>query len=304
MLLRCGPQAGDPVGRVESSLAGYRNKLYSTYEVLRASLAARKRLRMLMSGNTPPDWIPDIRNGMSRSGNYVEFGPISSDSLDHFDLVLPINIKDLLLVQQWPDLVARNPIPLPSCGSVLLCNDKRKFNLKLIEVGAGKHVPRMDAGLQYPYILKKVNGVWGRECHLIRGRDDEDANRGKLDDPVYFRQTFIRGEREFATHLLISNDRVIKSLNIMYVFETEIPIKGQDRILHKFICGCPYVNLFANILRQIHFQGFCCVNYKVCEGHPYIMEINPRFGGSLAPHLYSFLRHLDFAPGAGRKEHP
>jgi predicted ATP-grasp superfamily ATP-dependent carboligase len=36
------------------------------------------------------------------------------------------------------------------------------------------------------------------------------------------------------------------------------------------------------------------VNYKVVRGLPYILEINPRFGGSLTPYFFSFIRHLKF----------
>ena len=80
----------------------------------------------------------------------------------------------------------------------------------------------------------------------------------------------------------------------MYEFDSEIPIKGQDAWLYRAIRRCPYLTLFSNILNSIGFQGLCCVNYKVERGRPYILEINPRFGGSLTPYFFSFIRHLHF----------
>lgn len=68
--------------------------------------------------------------------------------------------------------------------------------------------------------------------------------------------------------------------------------KGQTDNLFKVIHRCPYLDLFAEILRTIQFEGLCCVNYKVAQGQPYLLEINPRFGGSLAPYFFSFIRHL------------
>ncbi|MGH8049795.1 MAG: hypothetical protein ACREPB_03945, partial [Arenimonas sp.] len=37
----------------------------------------------------------------------------------------------------------------------------------------------------------------------------------------------------------------------------------------------------------------CCFNYKVRDGQAMILEINPRFGGSLCQYFISFIRHLD-----------
>ncbi len=82
------------------------------------------------------------------------------------------------------------------------------------------------------------------------------------------------------------------SLNIEYVFETRSAIKGKDRLRYKAVCSCPYLDVFSSILAAIGFNGLCCFNYKVANGLPMILEINPRFGGSLSPFFFSFVRHL------------
>ena len=40
---------------------------------------------------------------------------------------------------------------------------------------------------------------------------------------------------------------------------------------------------FQSILRFIGFNGLCCVNYKLRNERPVILEINPCFGASLCP---------------------
>jgi predicted ATP-grasp superfamily ATP-dependent carboligase len=182
--------------------------------------------------------------------------------------------------------------PLPSRECVELCDDKLKFNQRLIEEGFGAHVPRIGRGPDWPYILKKRIGVCGRECRIIRDVAEESAVRKQIDDPDYFCQEVIRGTQEYATHILFANTRIVKSLNIEYRFETDTPVKGKDKSLTRTICACPYLDLFGDVLHAIGFQGLCCVNYKVRDGLPYIIEINPRFGASLAPYFFSFLRHL------------
>ena len=205
---------------------------------------------------------------------------------------MPITIPELLQVRRWPSLLSRNPVPIPSEESIQLCNDKFAFSQALIKKGFGSCIPTISRALEPPYILKKRFGVMGQECWIIRNQEDEAKAGDKLKDPEFYCQKIIRGHRECATHILFANGKIIKSLNIMYGFESDMPIKGKDRVLYTVIHRCPYVELFASVLRSIGFEGLCCVNYKVEQGRLYILEINPRFGSSLAPYFFSFLRHL------------
>jgi hypothetical protein len=274
------------------SLAAYRNRIYLAYEKHLPHLLRERSLRILISENTE---VKDaIRNGFCWSRHTVEFGSLSPESFAEFDLVVPSSVSDLIQARQWPQLLAKSPLPFPSEESFLLCDDKYRFNQALIDKGFGKHIPMMGNGLRPPYILKKRNGIWGEQCWMIHDDEDELRVVDQLKDPAFFRQEIIRGPLEFATHILFANGRIVKSLNIMYEFDTEIPIKGQVHWVYTVIHRCAYLRLFANILKSIGFQGLCCVNYKVLRGRPYIFEINPRFGGSLAPYLFSFIRHLSF----------
>jgi hypothetical protein len=269
----------------------YRNLWYVGWEKVFASLSFRKPMRILISDDAG---IRDQTQwGIEHySPHTVEFGPVSAKSFEEFDLVVPIDIAELVQASGWPR-ASKNPIPLPSRECVELCDDKFDFNQRLIEQGLGSYIPKMGNGLDRPYILKKRIGVCGRECHVIHDVAEENALREQIDDPDYFCQEIIHGTQEYATHILFANNRVVKFLNIEYRFETETPVKGKDSSLTRTICACPYLDLFSEILLAIEFQGLCCVNYKVRDGKPYILEINPRFGGSLAPYFFSFLRHLN-----------
>jgi hypothetical protein len=276
---------------IKRSLADKRNRLYLAYEKFLLHLIRDKSLRILFSGK--PDWSEDIKKGFNDSRHILEFGPLSAQGFSAFDLVMPLEISGLIAAQHWPQLLSKNPIPIPSEESILLCDDKYKFNQALIQRGFGSNIPTMGANLQPPYILKKRISDWGKECKMIRDAGEEMLVLDKLNDPAFYRQEIIPGRYEFATHILFANDRVVKALNIMYEFEGEYSIKGQDPDLYKVIHRCGYLDLFADVLRSIDFQGLCCVNYKVMRGRPYILEINPRFGGSLASYFFSFIRHLN-----------
>ena len=241
------------------------------------------------------DWQQDIRTGFHRTRHKVEFGSITPESFGEFDLVVPLTIADLIQVRRrCAALLDKNPIPVPSEECVQLCDDKYHCNQALIDAGFGRYIPRMGAriALDPPYILKKRRGAWGEGCRIIRDRDDEKIAGEQVNDSAFFCQEIITGPFEFAAHILFVNGEIVRSLNIMYEFESETPIKGQDPVLYKIIHRCAYLDLFRNVLSAIGFQGLCCVNYKVACGQPFILEINPRFGGSLGPYFFSFIRHL------------
>jgi carbamoylphosphate synthase large subunit len=178
--------------------------------------------------------------------------------------------------------------------SVRLCDDKYVFNETVITAGFGLYIPKIAQGrvLTPPYILKKRFGAWGMGCHIICNHDDEEAQLDRINSPEYFCQEIIAGPIEFATHILFVDNKIVKALNIKYEFTTDTPIKGQDTPIFHVVHRCPYLDLFERILRTIEFEGLCCVNYKVANGQPFLLEINPRFGGSLAPYFFSFVRHF------------
>lgn len=175
-----------------------------------------------------------------------------------------------------------------------LCDDKYESNLALIKAGFGEYIPKVTQGvaLTTPYILKERISSWGKGCYIIRDYGDEEAQLNRITDPRYFCQELIPGTAEFATHILFVDSRIVKALNIKYEFASDAPIKGQDAALFLVVHRCPYLALFARVLREIQFEGLYCVNYKVAKGQPFLLEINPRFGGSLAPYFFSFIRHF------------
>ncbi|MGB6191784.1 MAG: ATP-grasp domain-containing protein [Terracidiphilus sp.] len=276
---------------VRLEMARRRNRLYVKSEKLRALLSSRRARKILFSEK--PDWADAIKTGFRRLPHQVEFGSITEDSFEQYDVVVPLTLDALEKARRHSPR-QKDALPLPTPESVHLCNDKYKFNQELINAGFGRYIPKMTQGraLTPPYILKKRTGLWGIDCYIIRNRDDEAAQLDRIADPQYFCQKLISGRTEFATHILFVDGRIAKALNIKYEFASGTPIKGQDGELFQVVHRCPYLDLFAQVLRTIQFEGLCCVNYKVTKRQPFLLEINPRFGGSLAPYFFSFIRHL------------
>jgi len=249
------------------------------------------KMRILFSSQD--DWEPRIRKSFRYTRHELAFADITAESVAGRDLVVPLSIRDILYLDEIRPLVAGNPLPVPSRESVLLCDDKHLFNSTLNESRFGGLIPRMGDGLRYPYILKKKVDAWGENSHIVRDGEQERALRGLLESPEYYRQELVRGDREYATHFLHARGKCAHSITIEYVFDKEIYIKGKDTVLdQRKKSGCLFTELFSDILEFIGFEGLCCFNYKIVDGRPLLIEINPRFGGSLCSFFYPFLEYL------------
>jgi|SRR5579872_1264894 len=268
-----------------------RNQLYVKLQKLLALLTPGDPKKILFS--VKPDWAEYIQLGFKHLPHQIDFGPVTEDSFKRYDIVVPLGLDALDAARRYSHGL-RPALPLPSEEVVRLCNDKYELNQALIDTGFRRYIPEMrqGLGLAFPYILKKRIGYWGTDCYIIRDDNDEQLHRHLITDPKFFCQELIQGSAEFATHILFVNGRLVKALNIKYEFAGLAPIKGQNEALLQVVQRCPHLDLFARMLRTIKFDGLCCVNYKVAGRQPSLLEINPRFGGSLGPYFFAFVRNL------------
>ena len=264
------------------------NKLFIIFEIFQSYIFFKKKLKILFSPKH--EWESSIKNGFQYTQHEILFDEISSSNIKDYDLIVPLTIHDLKYLNEVRNLIIDNPIPIPSMENILLCDDKDLFNKTLIAKGFGYLIPNIGCEQTYPYILKKKIDEWGVNSHIIFNAEQEYIFSDALTNPEYFSQQFIIGSKEYATHILIKDMQIICSLTIEYNFETETPIKGKDEPIYtKIISTPPYLKVFSSVLTAINFNGLCCINYKVYKNSPFIMEINPRFGGSLGSYFFSFV---------------
>jgi hypothetical protein len=264
--------------------------LYASRRYLGNMFGQRKR-KILFSRKD--DWEPLIRRSFRYSRHELTFGAFAPDAIEKNDLIVPLNVEDIRYLNEVRHLIVDNPIPIPTNESIRRCDDKSLFNRVLMENGFGNFIPRISADLRYPYILKKNIDAWGKNSHIVLNEEQESEISEKLSSREYYRQYLVPGKYEYATHVLFSMGRIVHSINIEYCFESDVYVKGKNPPVHiKKVDHSPYLGIFSSILSLIGFEGLCCVNYKDIDGCPLLFEINPRFGGSLCSHFYSFMKFL------------
>jgi hypothetical protein len=283
----------DPFRILQSLESGLYNRTLRSYMILRERLSPRQGLRILFSPK--PDWEGQIRAGFRHTRHEVAFLELSplKEAIADYDVVVPLTIADVRFLNKTRGLIAHNRLPIPSLESISLCDDKVRFSQFLQDNGFGDFLPQTGDRLAYPYVVKKRIDEYGQSCHMIHDARGAEACAGFLADPAYFTQALVPGPKEYATHIVFSGGKIACSLNIEYRFGTSGSIKGKDNYLGTHPCRCPHLDLFASMLKAIEFEGLCCVNYKTADdGRPMMLEINPRFGGSLSPWFFGFIRYL------------
>lgn len=279
-----------PSRLLASARAQIVSKGFLARELARAYLSQDKPLKILFSNRD--GWVEPLEKKFQFTRHEVTFGDIQHTDLDAYDLVVPLALEDLRYLSRLP-LGTRNLIPVPTPEAIELCDDKLKFHTYLSDRGYAQWLPRIDGQLDYPYILKRNPDEAGAHCHIVTDADTERALADECAGPDYIRQEFISGRREYASHILFMGGRIMHALTIEYGYHTDLPVKGRVAPAYMLICHCPWLPLFADVLATLHFEGLCCVNYKLRDGEPVLLEINPRLGRSATGYFFAFLRHLE-----------
>lgn len=265
--------------------------------MLRARVRDRRRFpagkRILFS--PWPEVEQSIRYSFRGTRHHVAFGDVPPDGGD-YDLVVPVSIAALLDAGRSEPLRRRNPLPIPSPAAIELCDDKAALNEWLQTHGMTRHLPAAPNPGVYPYMLKRRRDACARHAFRIDGPDSEADHADLIASQDYIRQEWLHGDQEFTTHLLQIDGKLRRAITLSYWMQHGLAIRGRDPVWLHRRCRSKHLPLFESILAGIGFEGLCCVNYKERNGEPVLMEINPRFGFSLAPFFSALVSDLDWLP--------
>ena len=67
-----------------------------------------------------PDWEADIRSGFKSTPHAIAFGDFSLETIRQYDLVVPLTVHDLRLLDGLRDAIGDRPSPLTGMGSRVL----------------------------------------------------------------------------------------------------------------------------------------------------------------------------------------
>ncbi len=262
--------------------------IYKSYFI--SLFKARKKRSILYSEKEW--WDKLLQRGPFAKHFNVSFSEFRNSSFNDFDLVVPLTIPDLEICMERRTEISQNKIPFPCQESFMICHDKRLFNDFMLSHNFSDYVPGELVAEQFPFMLKKITDEGGENTFIIKNMRDMEIYKEQFDSLDYFTQNIIPGKKEYATHVIVKNGKIVNALTIVYIFKKDCYVKGKDNYICRVVCENKHLDIFENILSEMQYEGLCCVNYKEQNGIPKIFEINPRFGGSLCEFFYPFIRKV------------
>jgi biotin carboxylase len=149
--------------------------------------------------------------------------------------------------------------------------------------------------VRYPFVLKRadLNGSKGVRLVHSRAEYEQLCNQEPWLGHPCLLQEFIPGCVEHTMNAFFHNGRIIWSGAFSFVFSEEgIKPVGYPAVRHE---PTPQeLGAVESILRPLEYRGPVNIDYKIRpDGRPAILEINPRFGGSLMkPHNSDHLTQM------------
>jgi hypothetical protein len=232
----------------------------------------------------PKNWQIVIRSRLDASDFDAEYGIEQNMDIKSLDAVAPLSLEDYLLLRDVDGIETKAILPSVAC--VDLCDDKGGLDTSLSELGFAHFSPGIQdvRSVRYPYVCKARRSFNGNGTVVIRSAADELKYWDFLGGRECIRQRYIAGNIEFCAHFLVCRGSVFYQRTVRYEMPEGVLVKGEagaPRRARFLTTRDPFADDFVRLLSAMQYEGSVCIDYKVEDATPIIMEINPRVGSSL-----------------------
>jgi hypothetical protein len=237
-------------------------------------------------------WKGLIDSAIDRAIFKYKIGDLHREDFAKFDCVVPLDLPDYNEIKSNYCFYGKK-FWAPDRDVVDLCHDKLALNRLLLGGKFAELVPplRESSKRQFPYIAKRRLDGYGRNSFVVKHSDDEQTIDTKLQSSDYFCQTYIPGSEEFALHVLMVDHKVIYAQTVKHKMGENYYVKGAFKhpAQTTYLSKNEHIANFSAILMELGYSGTCCIDYKMHNGLPMLLEINPRFGASLTGDINRYL---------------
>ena len=238
------------------------------------------------------NWVGDITKAIDHASFGFQFCDLHLVNFTDFDCIVPLSVFDYDALQK-NSVFNGKKFWCTAPNVVDICSDKLLLNRWLLGREFAELVPplRQSTGGEFPYIVKKRRDVWGQNSFIVRNSEDERAMAATILSPEYFCQKYISGSEEFALHILMVNGEVAYARTVKHKIGRNYYVFGQNVRAKRSILvhENEHIVVFLRMLANLDYTGTCCIDYKIDNGLPMLLEVNPRFGASLTLDINNYL---------------
>ncbi len=208
-----------------------------------------------------------------------------------YDLIIPMEDDSIrALLPSRPEIEELTCFPFPSDQSLATAFDKSRTHALATQLGipVPRQYRRLDevGELDLPVVLKPTIGSGS---HGLMYVETADQLGSLLEHPPGPMETYLIEERlpaqgeEVGANLLFGLDGACLA-GFTYKRLRDYPVKGGPSTLRESIRDPELLDLSSRLLRELDWRGVAMVEFKrdTRSGGLKLMEINPRFWGSLA----------------------
>lgn len=205
------------------------------------------------------------------------------------DILLPLHFDSIRCISKNKQLFNNLNIITPPLESLDISNNKWKLSEYLEENGfpgpKTYHVDQLDKldllKLRYPFLLKPLNGWNGNNIKKINDSDHlKKILKANKPNRKFIIQEYITGT-DFCVNVICLKGKILAHTIQKGILPGSGPF--QPHIGFKFLQNDKLYSIIADVMRQFNWSGVANldIRFNEKENQFYIIEINPRFWGSV-----------------------
>ena len=222
-----------------------------------------------------------------------------------FDLLLPLDDEAIIeIVKNKKEFSKHTVVPYPKYGKLMKAMDKEQTVRIAMEnniccpetyfVNKIAELEDMKAGLPYPVVIKPRRSYGARGITLCKSEEELISKYEKVYrefGPALI-QEYIPSGGEIGVYTLFNFDSEPRALTVQKRIRS-YPVSGGPSTLRETVKRPELVETAFELLKALDWQGLAMVEFRIDsrDHKPKLMEINPRFWGSLQ---LSILAGVDF----------
>jgi len=215
---------------------------------------------------------------------------------NNIDLILPMCDVTVELISKNKDkLTEVTNVPVPDYNIFMKARDKAITMKKAVETNTPapethfinnlNEVENLKNEIEYPTVIKPRISSGSRGITYINSKEEliEKYNLVHQEFPFPMLQEFVpQTGRKFQVLLLIDKNKNILASTVQELLR-QFPVGGGPGTLWKTIESKELEDLSIKLIKSLDWYGIACVEFITDPrtGEPKLMEINPRFWGTL-----------------------